>query len=98
VTAALDNKPALARQAAVKIAEQSVDPAFRVAPRNSAFAHWDRSQLVDAYWQHHPRFVFLKSAPYAAKLLGVGAGDGACRSGALTSVQIEAISRCTASI
>jgi SAM-dependent methyltransferase len=76
VSTALDNEPALARQAVVKIAEQSVDPAFRVAPRNPAFAHWDRSQLVDAYWQHHPRFLFLKTVPYAAKLLDIGAGDG----------------------
>src|SRR5438132_1755192 len=34
------------------------------------------SDLVELFWQAHPRFLFLKSLPSGANLLDIGAGNG----------------------
>src|SRR5438105_9059538 len=34
------------------------------------------NDLVELFWQAHPRFQFFKSLPSGANLLDIGAGDG----------------------
>jgi 2-polyprenyl-3-methyl-5-hydroxy-6-metoxy-1,4-benzoquinol methylase len=34
------------------------------------------SELLEAFWQAHPRFQFFKTLPWGAKLLDIGAGNG----------------------
>ena len=34
------------------------------------------SELLEAFWQAHPRFQFFKTLPWGSKLLDIGAGNG----------------------
>jgi SAM-dependent methyltransferase len=38
--------------------------------------HQERDLLLRQYWSTHPRFNFLKTAPFGSKLLDMGAGNG----------------------
>jgi SAM-dependent methyltransferase len=49
---------------------------FRIPEMDPQLAGLKRSQLVDLYWQSHPRFLFFKSPPPGARLLDLGAGSG----------------------
>jgi SAM-dependent methyltransferase len=49
---------------------------FHIPQVDPQLAGLRRDQLVDLYWQSHPRFLFFKSAPPGARLLDLGAGSG----------------------
>jgi SAM-dependent methyltransferase len=49
---------------------------FRIPDMDPQLAGLKRDQLVDLYWQSHPRFLFFKSPPPGARLLDIGAGSG----------------------
>lgn len=66
--AALDGNQSLACQATSKTTEQSVDPAFRVAPRNPAFAYWD-SGFADVLFDTAIAANILDRLQFPSKLL-----------------------------